>query len=162
MREQAVLDLISSSFSSTLSSPRFGENLQTVKTHLYNRSFSEAFPTSKPEDDAVDNEAQVLLETYVLRWVPTRVLCYARIFERIASFLPEELQALCIGGGCGSESLAFQVALNRPRILLKQKVADSSESTCHRLMCGMGTYSFQAYRVGERRIESNYCRVPSR
>ena len=119
MKDQAVLDLISSSFSSTLSSPRFGENLQTVKTHLYNRSFSEAFPTAKPEDDTVDNESQTLLETYVVRWVPTRVLCYARIFERIASFLPEELRAVCIGAGCGSESLAFQAAFNRTRMVLK-------------------------------------------
>ena len=119
MKDQAILNLISSSFSSTLSSPRFGENLQTVKTHLYNRSFSEAFPSSKPEDNAVNNENQALLETYVLRWVPTRVLCYARIFERIASFLPEELQAVCIGAGCGSESLAFQAAFNRPRMVLK-------------------------------------------
>ena len=116
MNDQNILNLISSAFSSTLNSPDLSEHLQSLKKHLYNRSFAEAFPTSSSsaQEDSSTDDQKSLLEAYVVRWVPTRVLCYSRIFERIAKFLPEsELRVICIGAGCGSESLALQAALTR-------------------------------------------------
>ena len=69
---------------------------------------------STQDESSTDDQTSVL-EAYVVRWVPTRVLCYCRIVERIAKFLPEEseLRGICIGAGCGSESLALQSTLPR-------------------------------------------------
>jgi 25S rRNA (uracil2843-N3)-methyltransferase len=121
MSDQRLLNLISSTFSSTLSSPRLPEHLQSLKRHLYNRSFAEAFPTSTftAEDETQAKDQEAMLEAYVVRWVPTRVLCYSRIFERIARYLGNSsLKILCVGAGCGSESLALQASLSRERIVL--------------------------------------------
>jgi 25S rRNA (uracil2843-N3)-methyltransferase len=116
MMDQQLLDVVSSTFSSSLSSPLFAQRLQLLKTHLYNRDFERAFPTSLPSaDDDVSAEQQALLETYVLRWVPTRALCYYRIFSKTAKFVPEsDLHIVSIGAGSGSESLAFQALLTNP------------------------------------------------
>jgi hypothetical protein len=109
MKDQQLLNLISSTFSNTLFSPLLTERLQSLKTHLFNRSFADAFPTSTSEED----EEQAMLETYVVRWVPTRVLCYTRIFQKIEEFLSsEDLRVMCIGAGCGSETLALQAVLS--------------------------------------------------
>ena len=124
MMDQQLLDILSSTFSSSLSAPLFPERLQLLKTHLYNRDFEKAFPTSLPSvDDDVNAEQQALLETYVLRWVPTRALCYYRIFSKIAKFVPEreaesDLHIVSIGAGSGSESLAFQALLTSPCITI--------------------------------------------
>src|SRR5271156_1642770 len=104
MKDQNLLNLISSAFSTSLGCPHLPERLQALKKHLYNRSFGEAFPTSTSltEEDTETSKQNELLEAYVVRWVPTRVLCYARIFERITKFLTEsELRIICIGAGCG-------------------------------------------------------------
>src|ERR1700685_376188 len=108
MKEQASLDLLSSTFSSTLQSPLLSEYLQSLKRHLYNRSFADAFPTSSaPKDGAEDQNA--LLEAYAVRWVPTRALCYSRIIGQVAKYLQKsDLRVVCIGAGCGSETLALQ------------------------------------------------------
>jgi len=114
MKDQLLLDLIATTFSSTLASPDLPTQLQALKKHLYNRSFDEAFPTITVNTvaDARREQSESNLEAYVARWVPTRALCYCRIFERIAKFLPDDtLHALCIGAGCGSETLAFQASL---------------------------------------------------
>lgn len=112
MKDQLLLDLIATAFSSALASPDLTNHLQGLKRHLFNRSFDEAFPVTSgsPEDGCDRSESK--LEAYIVRWVPTRALCYSRIFERIAKFLPDEaLHAVCIGAGCGSETLAFQAIL---------------------------------------------------
>lgn len=116
MNDQALLDLIATTFASTLSSPSLPDDLQALKKHLFNRSFDEAFPTtltpSQPEEEAGCERSETNLEAYIVRWVPTRALCYSRIFKTIAGLLPDEtLRAVCIGAGCGSESLALQVIL---------------------------------------------------
>ena len=116
MNDQLILDIIFSSLSTTFASPAFDSRLQCLKKHLYNRSFAEAFPTSDTSisDNVNGNDQSELLETYVLRWVPTRALCYGRVIEKIAGFLPTgELRIVSIGAGCGSETLAFQAALSR-------------------------------------------------
>jgi 25S rRNA (uracil2843-N3)-methyltransferase len=117
MHDQDLLDLIATTFSSTLSSPSLPTDLQALKKHLFNPSFDEAFPTtlntSQPEEEEKGCErSESNLEAYIVRWVPTRALCYSRIFKTIAGFLPDEkLHAVCIGAGCGSESLAFQTTV---------------------------------------------------
>src|SRR5271170_5447622 len=114
MKDQICLDLISSTFYSTLQSPLLSESLQSLKKHLYNRSFADAFPTSivpKDEQDAAQDQ-NILLEAYVIRWVPTRALCYSGIIEKISTYLPKSgLRVVCVGGGCGSETLALQSSL---------------------------------------------------
>ena len=121
MNDQTVLNLIARTFSQTLSNPQYSEILQSLKTHLYNRSFAEAFPTTSasPEDDGTARMHHAMLETYVVRWVPTRVLCYTRIFQRIANFLPSKMRVISIGAGCGSETLALQAAFQTPCIICK-------------------------------------------
>jgi Putative SAM-dependent methyltransferase len=123
--DQQLLDILSSTFSSSLSAPLFPQRLQLLKSHLYNRDFEKAFPTSLPSvDDDINAEQQALLETYVLRWVPTRALCYYRIFSTIANFFVPETEAesdlhiVSIGAGSGSESLAFQALLTSHRITI--------------------------------------------
>jgi 25S rRNA (uracil2843-N3)-methyltransferase len=116
MKDQQLLDVIASCFSTTIASSSLSERLQLLKKHLYNRSFAEAFPTST-DDGARDTEP--ILEAYIVRWVPTRALCYAIVFENIQRFLPEALgRVVCIGAGCGSESLALQTAFTRQREIL--------------------------------------------
>jgi|SRR5271170_198673 len=119
MKDQLLLDLISSTFSSTLQSPLLSEYLQSLKRHLYNRSFADAFPTSsapKEKDAAEDQNA--LLEAYVVRWVPGRALCYSRIIAQIAKYLQKsDLRVVCIGAGCGSETLALQSSLSCERMI---------------------------------------------
>ena len=113
MTDQALLKLISSTFALALSSSGLQERLQSLKKHLHSRSFVEAFPTSASatQDDSPEDDQHALLESYVIRWVPTRALCYVRIFERISKFLPQsELRATLVGAGCGSESLALQAS----------------------------------------------------
>jgi len=119
MKDQLLLDLISSTFSSTLQYPLLPEHLQSLKKHLYHRSFADAFPTSnttKDEQDAAEDQ-NTLLEAYVVRWVPTRALCYSRIIQQVAKYLSNsELRVVCIGAGCGSETLALQSALTYERM----------------------------------------------
>lgn len=114
MKDQLLLDLISSTFTSTLQSPKLPEYLQSLKKHLYNRSFADAFPTfntTKDEQDGAEDQ-NALLEAYVVRWVPTRAICYFRIMQQIAKYLScSEVRVVCIGAGCGSETLALQSAL---------------------------------------------------
>lgn len=116
MKDQLLLDLIATTFSSTLASPDLPNQLQELKKHLFNRSFDEAFPTTtSTTSNAVEDgceRSESNLKAYIVRWVPTRALCYARIFERIAKFLPDEsLHVVCVGAGCGSETLALQASL---------------------------------------------------
>jgi hypothetical protein len=115
MKDQKLLNLISSTFSNTLFSPLLTEHLQSLKRHLFNRSFADAFPTSTSGED---EDQQTMLETYVVRWVPTRVLCYTGIFQKIEKFLPSaDLRVMCIGAGCGSETLALQALLSSECII---------------------------------------------
>jgi 25S rRNA (uracil2843-N3)-methyltransferase len=84
--------------------------VQEVKSHLYNRDFTEAF--GKPE----------YLSAYALRWSASRALCYTKII-----FNPELLptsqtvqttdntrtsasKVVCIGGGAGAEIVALAAA----------------------------------------------------
>ena len=120
MKDQLLLDLISSTFSSTLQSPLLSEYLRSLKRHLYNRSFADAFPTSsapKEEQDGAEDQ-NALLEAYVVRWVPTRALCYSRIIEQVTKYLQKsDLRVVCIGAGCGSETLALQSSLSCERTI---------------------------------------------
>jgi 25S rRNA (uracil2843-N3)-methyltransferase len=113
MKEQTSLDLLSSTFSSALQSPLLSGSLRSLKRHLYNRSFADAFPTSSGPRDGAEDQNALMLEAYVVRWVPTRALCYSRIIGQVAKYLQKsDLRVVCIGAGCGSETLALQSSLS--------------------------------------------------
>lgn len=80
--------------------------LQEVKGHLYNRDFSTAF--GKEE----------YLETYALRWSPSRTLCYLEILHDLKDELKPfqgasqesedvEWNIVGLGGGAGAEIVAL-------------------------------------------------------
>jgi 25S rRNA (uracil2843-N3)-methyltransferase len=85
------------------------KQIQTLKTHLYNRDFDAAFADASP----------ALLRAYALRWSASRCLAYAGLFRGVLSSLflslslsgngegGEELGVLCIGGGAGAEIVAL-------------------------------------------------------
>ena len=64
---QGVLDVFSSAFPDIFND-KLPSKIQTLKGHLYNRRFEEAFADSS------------LLEAYAVRWSPTRALAYADVF----------------------------------------------------------------------------------
>lgn len=105
---------------------RFGSDLkpllQEVKQHLYNREFTTAF--GKDE----------YLETYAVRWSPSRALGYLKIFcdLEVHVFDPQKLEAkggtdpwkfVCLGGGAGAEIVALAGYLK----LLAQRAVGSEE-----------------------------------
>ncbi|KAL7927481.1 hypothetical protein ACQKWADRAFT_4716 [Trichoderma austrokoningii] len=107
--QQRILTLFSDAFSPILSSDTLTSTLQSIKQSLFNRDFDAAFGTEEN------------LQAYAARWSPTRALCYASIFEAIAShvddiaILPETSadqkaaavkKFLCIGG-CAAEHIAI-------------------------------------------------------
>jgi 25S rRNA (uracil2843-N3)-methyltransferase len=85
--------------------------IQTVKGHLYNRDFANAF--GQPEH----------LEAYAVRWSAGRALGYADLLSSLASTLNFDTSSdnadlapshiICIGGGAGAELVALSVALAR-------------------------------------------------
>jgi 25S rRNA (uracil2843-N3)-methyltransferase len=109
--QQRILTLFSDAFDPVLSSDSFAATLQSIKQSLFNRDFDAAFGSEEN------------LQAYAARWSPTRALCYASIFEAIASHVDDiaaETTAdeasshnsrlvkkfLCIGG-CAAEHIAF-------------------------------------------------------
>lgn len=90
--------------------------IQTLKTHLYNRDFGSAFADASPE----------LLRAYALRWSASRCLAYVGIFKGVVPVFMDSvgrnpdhneshsqtknengLHVLCIGGGAGAEIVAL-------------------------------------------------------
>ncbi|PON29323.1 hypothetical protein TGAM01_v201572 [Trichoderma gamsii] len=109
--QQRILTLFSDAFNPVLTSDSFAATLQSIKQSLFNRDFEAAFGSEEN------------LQAYAARWSPTRALCYASIFEAIASHVDDiaaETTAdeassrnsrivkkfLCIGG-CAAEHIAF-------------------------------------------------------
>ncbi|KAI5840522.1 hypothetical protein DFP73DRAFT_482528 [Morchella snyderi] len=105
---QEILDLFHHAFN-TLFTPQLPELLQKVKTHLFNRDFLEAFG---PQEN---------LEAYVVRWSPSRALCYREVFLELSPALrkvfelkgEEKVEIVCIGGGAGAEVVAVAAAQGR-------------------------------------------------
>lgn len=102
---QAILDCFHNAFSA-LFTPRLPGLLQTVKTHLFNRDFLKAFGERE------------LLEAYVVRWSPSRALCYREMFlgvcEEVRGVFGMEdgrVEVVCIGGGAGAEMVAVAAVI---------------------------------------------------
>lgn len=114
---QEILDIFHHAFS-TLFTPQLPELLQKVKTHLFNRDFLAAF--GAPEN----------LEAYVVRWSPSRALCYREVFLELSPALRrvfelkgeegERVEIVCIGGGAGAEVVAVAAAV---KSLMKAEMA---------------------------------------
>ncbi|KAH8145881.1 uncharacterized protein LAJ45_10023 [Morchella importuna] len=116
---QEILDLFHHAFS-PLFTPQLPELLQKVKTHLFNRDFLAAF--GAPEN----------LEAYVVRWSPSRALCYREVFLELSPALRrvfelkgegeegERVEIVCIGGGAGAEVVAVAAAV---KSLMKAEMA---------------------------------------
>ncbi|PNP42936.1 hypothetical protein TGAMA5MH_05683 [Trichoderma gamsii] len=109
--QQRILTLFSDAFNPVLTSDSFAATLQSIKQSLFNRDFEAAFGSEEN------------LQAYAARWSPTRALCYASIFEAIASHVDDIVaetttdeaashnsqivkKFLCIGG-CAAEHIAF-------------------------------------------------------
>jgi 25S rRNA (uracil2843-N3)-methyltransferase len=92
-----LLKILRSFSSSVLTSQSLDASLQEIKSHLYLRSFEDAFQPS-------------LQPSYVARWVPSRALAYRALFLEstdLRRIIQAEGKALCIGGGAGSELVAL-------------------------------------------------------
>ncbi|KAK9471543.1 uncharacterized protein V1510DRAFT_419569 [Dipodascopsis tothii] len=105
--ERDLLTLVQSIFRPLFAAPvALAATIQTVKKSLFERDYLNAF--SLPE----------YLRAYVVRWSPSRALCYAHVIDRLDilaaaggrdpatdEILPSRW--LCIGGGAGGEVLAL-------------------------------------------------------
>ncbi|KAL5372207.1 hypothetical protein DPSP01_013673 [Paraphaeosphaeria sporulosa] len=103
--QQLLLNIFRDAFPERLSTD-IKPLLQEVKGHLYNRDFATAF--GKEE----------YLETYALRWSPSRTLCYLEILhdlrDELEPFESEseetedaEWKIVGLGGGAGAEIVAL-------------------------------------------------------
>ncbi|KAA8912005.1 hypothetical protein FN846DRAFT_897556 [Sphaerosporella brunnea] len=109
-----ILSLFQNTFAAFFSRPDLHQLLQTVKGHLYNRDYTAAF--GAPEN----------LDAYVVRWSPSRALCYRSVFMELCEELTgvfdvtdgERREVVCIGGGAGAELVGAAAALKG---LLKKK-----------------------------------------
>lgn len=96
-----ALDLFKVTFGDILESPDLQQHIQTVKGCLYNREYLAAF----------DNDDKRF--AYASRWSPARALAYTSLFASFPAIRelfedPEnQVNALCIGGGAGSEVAAL-------------------------------------------------------
>ncbi len=134
---------MSSSLSTTLESPWLNEQIQHIKSLLYDKKFLEVF------------ENEDLLAAYGARWVPSRALAFREIFEDVdlvrrrlvikgkgkAADEEERRQVVvCLGGGAGSELLAIAGLLgeiNRTAGLLpEQTKVESAPVEVHMLDIG--------------------------
>jgi len=98
-----------------LFTPALQPLLQTVKQHLFNRDYAAAFGVKRN------------LEGYVVRWSPSRALCYTEVFMGMCGEVAEVFdlrkgwegedrsrrEVVCIGGGAGAEVVAVAAAVGR-------------------------------------------------
>ena len=97
-----------------LFTPALRPLLQTVKQHLFNRDYVAAFGEKRN------------LEGYVVRWSPSRALCYTEVFTGMCGEVAEVFdlrkgregegeersrEVVCIGGGAGAEVVAAAAAI---------------------------------------------------
>ena len=100
--QQNILSTFSSSLPalSNSSAEEINATIQTIKSHLYTRDFSEAFGSEKN------------LEAYAFRWSVGRALGYADLFVNVGSVREvlegglEEVEVICLGGAA-AELVAF-------------------------------------------------------
>jgi len=102
-----ILTLFHRTFAVPFSRPDLHQLLQTVKGHLYKRDYSAAFGT--PEN----------LSAYVIRWSPSRALCYRSVFLNLCGEVTDVFETadtagtseiICIGGGAGAELVGAAAA----------------------------------------------------
>ncbi|CDK27449.1 unnamed protein product [Kuraishia capsulata CBS 1993] len=101
LNQQAIIGLYESCFHDKFEDlERLNQDVQTVKGHLYEREYIQAF------------DAAYKREAYVLRWSPSRSLAYASLFcylDDVRQVLVNEpaTKVLAIGGGAGGELVAL-------------------------------------------------------
>ncbi|KAI5793048.1 hypothetical protein EDC01DRAFT_654948 [Geopyxis carbonaria] len=110
-----ILALFQRTFAPLFSSPHFNQLLQTIKGHLYNRDYAAAFGTQRQ------------LEGYVVRWSPSRALCYRSVLLELCPEVRAVVEGstrgvegdvtdvVCIGGGAGAELVAVAGAIKALR-----------------------------------------------
>ncbi|KAI1350898.1 hypothetical protein F5Y01DRAFT_284655 [Xylaria sp. FL0043] len=89
-RQQALLNIFSSTFRDVLEAEDFSSQLQEVKAALFSRDFEGAFAR------------EAALDVYAARWSPTRALCYAHVLRRLDSHLRSLASATSACGNCSS------------------------------------------------------------
>lgn len=97
---QSILDLFTIAFKDTLEAYDLEIRIQAVKGHLYDRDYAKAFGS------------QELLDSYVVRWSPSRALGYASLMQNLEPIQQlfankDKVNAICIGGGAGAEIVAL-------------------------------------------------------
>ena len=101
-----LLSVFAQTFPTVLANKNLETLLQTVKGHLFDRNYAEAFSTAE------------FLETYVVRWSPSRALAYRAAFLELDEALADcfrieggmRKEVVCIGGGAGAELVAAAAA----------------------------------------------------
>ncbi|KAM5434287.1 putative 25S rRNA (uracil(2843)-N(3))-methyltransferase [Microsporum ferrugineum] len=125
--QQLVLDIFASRLTARPATEHettltLKEQVQTIKSYLFNRDFSSAFTDASSD----------MLRAYALRWSAGRALAYTGIFEAVlrlrssdslawppglAGYPPVGVEGirnkhiLCIGGGAGAEVVALAAAI---------------------------------------------------
>ncbi|CCX05283.1 hypothetical protein FPQ18DRAFT_336990 [Pyronema domesticum] len=97
-----IINLFQQTFSAALENPMLHTLLQTVKGHLFNRDYTAAFGSDEN------------LQGYIVRWSPSRALCYRSVFLDLTDLLRDvfeteqakDKEIVCIGGGAGAELAA--------------------------------------------------------
>lgn len=130
--QQTFLDLLANHFQTTLNDPAYGKKLQAVKGHFFRREYAKVFE---------DSDACIV---YSVRYLPSRALSYAELFNRepILDLLypppaPRRPSEKClhipdkplkkivsVGAGVGSELCALHLLNQRQRLQLGSEDED--------------------------------------
>ncbi|KAE8452918.1 hypothetical protein EG329_013190 [Mollisiaceae sp. DMI_Dod_QoI] len=136
--QQLLLNIFRDAFAEVIASDNRQQLLQDVKNALYERDFARAFGR------------QDYLETYSIRWSPSRALCYQSILVDISEHLVEifpicgaihfeaevesvtnlndsALHAVCIGGGA-AEVVAFGGFLRFLNDTVSRRIAEKDSA----------------------------------
>ncbi|EDO17480.1 hypothetical protein Kpol_1058p17 [Vanderwaltozyma polyspora DSM 70294] len=122
---QEIVDLFKTTFNDELylqDIETLMQDIQSVKTDLYNREYIEAFSND------------IKRVAYCCRWTPSRATAYASLFTHFKEIVQlltcanGDQSVLCIGGGAGSEMVAMSSIFTPTRKFASKYAKDVDES----------------------------------